>query len=55
MLKKYARITRCLGWCGKEFVSPNPTYVRLCGECKKRSANLAARRYSKFIDIEKKK
>lgn len=24
---------KCLGWCNKEFVSPNKIYVRYCTKC----------------------
>jgi hypothetical protein len=49
MLKKYARKVKCLGWCNKEFMSPNPIYIRLCNDCKKRSHVINARRGSKYI------
>jgi len=55
MLKKYAGKVRCLGWCNKEFMSPNKVYVRLCGECKERSNNIRARRNSKYLEIKDKK
>lgn len=55
MLKKLAKKVKCLGWCNKEFMSPNPTYIRLCGECKEKSNNIRARRNSKYLEIKDKK
>lgn len=52
MLKKYAGKVKCLGWCNKEFISPNKVYVRLCHECKEKSNNLRARRNSKYLEIK---
>jgi hypothetical protein len=26
-------LVRCLGWCNKEFLSPNKTSIRYCKKC----------------------
>jgi hypothetical protein len=49
MLKKYARKVKCLGWCGKEFLSQNPVYFRICPKCKVRYNKAAdTRSFAKY-------
>jgi len=28
-----AELVKCLGWCGKEFLSPDKTRIRFCKAC----------------------
>lgn len=49
MLKKIAKMTKCLGWCGKEFLSQNPIYCRICPKCKERYNRAAyTKAFSKY-------
>jgi hypothetical protein len=25
---------KCLGWCNKEFISPDPIHIRFCKKCR---------------------
>ena len=39
------RKVKCLGWCDKEFMSPDPTTTRFCDRCKRqRSLNNLSKR-----------
>ncbi len=31
--KKDPNLVKCLGWCGKEFLSPDRTRIRFCKKC----------------------
>lgn len=33
LVKPKTELVKCLGWCGKEFLSPDKTRIRFCKAC----------------------
>ena len=45
-------LVKCLGWCGKEFMSPDRTKIRFCKKCttKKEQAERSSSKIRSFGD-----
>jgi hypothetical protein len=40
MADKREGVTKCLGWCGQSFVSPDKTKLRFCKKCTTKKEHL---------------
>lgn len=47
---KIKKKVQCLGWCGKEFYSPDPCRIRFCNSCSARKET-AYRGMSKIVNV----